>query len=53
MSVAIDLMSENSIQEFMHKRGNQPLRIIIQRFIDTNINLDETILIVQFLNTYA
>lgn len=36
LELGINLLSESSMQEFMQKGMNQPLRIIIQRFIGTN-----------------
>lgn len=47
LEVGINLLSESSMQEFMQKGMNQPLRIIIQRFIDTNsASVHDTIRIV-------
>lgn len=54
LEVGINLLSESGMQEFMQKGMNQPLRIIIQRFVDTNsANVHDTIRIVQFLSAYA
>jgi len=55
LQVSIDLLSERSVQEFMdHRSRNQPLGLVIKRLIDAkNCNVEETIMIVQFLNTYA
>ena len=48
------LASSASMQEFMQRRQNPPLRIIVQKFVDGKPDeIEETILIVQFLNTYA
>lgn len=55
LQVSIDLLSEKSVQEFMDRGSReQPLGIVIKRLIDAkNCNVEETIMIVQFLNTYA
>ena len=48
------LASSASMQEFMQRRQNPPLRIIVQKFVDGKSNdIEESIMIVQFLNTYA
>mmetsp|Transcript_6418 Transcript_6418/g.10896 ORF Transcript_6418/g.10896 Transcript_6418/m.10896 type:complete len:172 (+) Transcript_6418:442-957(+) len=54
LQVAIDLLSEESVQGFMTKFKNQPLRTIIQRLVDSQQrDVEEAIAILQFLNTYA
>jgi len=53
-SVSINLLSQETIQNFMQQGLNHPLRIIIQRFIDSkSTDVEDAIEIIQFLTTYA
>ena len=53
LQVAIEI-SPKGVQELVEEQQNPPLRIIIQKLVDSRSNeIEETILIIQFLNTYA
>lgn len=54
LQVAIDLLSEESVNEFMGANRNQPLRPVVQRLIDCQkSDVREVIQIVELLNSYA
>jgi hypothetical protein len=54
MQVALELLSDSTIQQFMTKKVNPPLSVIIQKLNSQNATqVEECILILQFLNTYA